>query len=263
MPQELEKLSFYYENENDEDKRLTNDRTNYLEFLTTVKYLDMVCPPNSKILDACAGTGAYCFWLAEKGHEVTAGDVIEYNLNKIRERQKDKSVLKEIYHGNILDLPHEDNSFDVVLNLGALYHMTDENNRIQAVKESLRVLRPDGIYCAAYVNRYSCVPKYHELMQDKEKFWILESVIDRGYGVDDSLFYCSSPEEIKLLMESFGLTQLHNIATDGVKFMMKDTLNALDEETYERWLNIHYKMCDVPSLLGYSEHCLYIGRKKT
>lgn len=264
MAQQIYELSEYYKNINDEDKRLTHERTSYIEFLTTAKYLDKVLMPNSKILDACAGTGVYAFYLAEseKNLEITVGDVIEHNLNQIRERQKIKPVLKEIYCGSILNLPQfEDESFDAVLNLGSLYHMTDENDRIQAVKESLRVLKQGGIYCAAYLCRYANIAKYHELMKESDKFWMFEKIFERGYSDDNSLFYTSSPEETIRLMASFGLEKIYNVATDGVKFMMKDTLNSLDDETYERWLDLHFKMCEVESLLGYSEHCLYIGRK--
>lgn len=46
----------------------------------TTRYLDKIINPNSKILDACAGTVIYAFYLAENGHKVTAGDLIEKNV---------------------------------------------------------------------------------------------------------------------------------------------------------------------------------------
>lgn len=41
----------------------------------------------------------------------------------------------------------DDNSFDVVLNFGAFYHLKDEEDRIKSIAESMRVLKPHGIYC--------------------------------------------------------------------------------------------------------------------
>jgi 2-polyprenyl-3-methyl-5-hydroxy-6-metoxy-1,4-benzoquinol methylase len=83
----LDKLEIYYD-EQDEDIRLKVDRAHSLEYLTTIRYLDKICHEPVSILDACAGTGAYCFDLAEKGHLVTAGDVVPANVNMIKEKQK-------------------------------------------------------------------------------------------------------------------------------------------------------------------------------
>lgn len=62
--------------ENDEDIRLKRAKVNNMEFLTTMKYIEQVCVPESKILDACAGTGVYAFHLANNGFKVVAGDLV-------------------------------------------------------------------------------------------------------------------------------------------------------------------------------------------
>ena len=81
----MDNLIDYYEQQ-DEDNRLNLDRAHNLEYLTTIKYLDKICHGSVSILDACAGTGAYCFYLAEKGHSVTAGDIVPANVNIIKEK---------------------------------------------------------------------------------------------------------------------------------------------------------------------------------
>ena len=72
------------------------------------------------------------------------------------------------------------------------------------------------------------------------------------------MFYASSPEEIELVMSEFRIKQLHNITTDGLKFVIRDTVNGLSDSDFDRWLDYHYKVCEARSLLGYSEHCLYM-----
>lgn len=57
------------------------------------------------------------------------------------------------------------------------------------------------------------------------------------------------------------MNQIHNVATDGMKFVIRDTVDSFNDSEFERWMNIHYQICEVKSLLGYSEHGLYIGRK--
>lgn len=111
----LNNIINYYEHQ-DEDSRLVKDRAHYLEYFTTIKYLDKICYKYEKIWDACAGTGAYCFYLAEKGHIVTAGDITPSNVSIIEEKQKENHVLHDIYTGNILNMSQfRDESFDIVL----------------------------------------------------------------------------------------------------------------------------------------------------
>ncbi len=246
--------------ENDEDLRLKRTKVNNIEFLTTMKYIEQLCKPGSRILDACAGTGTYAFHLANMGFEVVAGDLVDSNVKKIIEQQEKEPLLEQIYTGSTMDLSmFEDGSFDVVLNLGSFYHIISEKDRRKSIQESLRVLKPSGIYFIAYLNRYANIIKYID--QTTEDFQMLEKYLEKGYESEDSLFYASSPEEIELMMSKFSIEQLHNIATDGLKFFIRDTVNELSNSDFGRWMDYHYKTCEVRSLLGYSEHGLYIGRK--
>jgi ubiquinone/menaquinone biosynthesis C-methylase UbiE len=257
---EKQNIINFYEYECDEANRLTSTRMNSVEFLTTMKYLKALCPAQAEILDACAGTGVYAFPLAEMAHNVTAGDLVKYNVEKIRKKQESNHLIKKIYTGSIMDLPmFEDNSFDVVLNFGSFYHLRDEEDRVKSITESLRILKPNGIYCLAYLNRYANYIKYSDQM--KNNFDIFEEYINKGYNEASYAFYASSPEEVEALMASFNLKQLHNVATDGIKFIMNDTVNSLNEDVFQRWLNMHFSTCEIKSILGYSEHALFIGRK--
>ena len=62
-------------------------------------------------------------------------------------------------------------------------------------------------------------------------------------------------------MQTFTLSQLYNIATDGPIFTYRDSVDKMSRENFERFLKIHLKTCEVRNILGYSEHGLYIGRK--
>lgn len=137
----MENIIKYYEHQC-EDNRLREDRAHSLEYLTTIRYLDRICSKQVKILDACAGTGAYCFYLAKKGNAVIAGDIVTSNINIIKEKQKINPILQDIYTGDICNLSKfENESFDVVLCLGAFYHLHDENERRKAMLECKRVTK--------------------------------------------------------------------------------------------------------------------------
>jgi len=260
MKNEKNDLNNFYENICDENNRLSKQKVNSIEFLTTMKYLQKLCPKESKILDACAGCGVYSFPLAQLGYHVTAGDLVEFNVEQIRKKQEDNPIIDKIYVGSALDLSQfKDNSFDIVLCLGAFYHMKDKVDRDSVIKECLRVLRKDGIFFLAYLNKYSNFIKFNQ--QWNSNFNIFEEYIEKGYNEDDYLFYATTPEAVEIMMTDFGMKQLHNVATDGMKFAIKESVNSLSDEIFERYLKLHYQMCEVKCLLGYSEHALYIGQK--
>ena len=260
MKQNRDRFEAYYSRENDESLRGHRDKQGIIEFLTTECYMKKVIPPGSKILDACSGCGVYSFFPASLGHMVTAGDFVGHNVNEIQKRQKETPVLHQVYHGSVTDLSRfDDASFDVVLNMGAYYHITDVEERGKSITECLRVLKPNGLFFLAYLNKFSNIVKYHEIWKDD--FTAVERILERGFADDDSLFYQSTPEEIEALMMDHHLTVLHNVAADGFKGTITHTLNSMDDILFERYLNYHFQTCEIKSILGYSEHALMICKK--
>lgn len=258
-----ESVEAFY-NSIDEKVRLKRNKSNQIEFLTTTYYLDKIIKPNSIILDACAGGGIYSFYLADKGHNVYAGDLVDKNVADIRKNQDVQmaaSKLLEIFTGSILDLQrYKNETFDVVLNLGSHYHLTDDALRKKSFEESIRVLKKGGIYAVAYVNRYANIIKFREMFT--ADFDLLEEYRDTGFHSKNKVFYCTTPELIEKEVQACDLEILHHIATDGMKFIISDVVNALDEITFKRWMDFHLKTCEEKSVLGSSEHGLIIARKK-
>jgi ubiquinone/menaquinone biosynthesis C-methylase UbiE len=248
---------FEYYNAQDEDIRLSLDRTHRLEYLTTMRYLEKVCPTNSTILDACAGTGAYCFDLAKKGHQVTAGDLVPQNIEMIEKKNQRAPILQKIYTGNILDLSmFDDNSFDVVLCLGAFYHLHQQTDRKQAVLECKRVVKSGGVIFIAYLNRFASFMNNFSHHPDN-----FENIINEFYTGNKNVFYRSNPIEIEALMAGCQITMLNDIGTDGTAFMYPNQLETLSNDDYDKYLEYHFNTCDDKSILGYSLHGLYIGKK--
>jgi len=252
-------LSRYYETENNEDNRLRS-RGGQIEYRTTIKFLKQYCLPGLRVLDCCAGCGAYAFPLAEFGCKVTAGDPVEHNVRQIRAKQEQFPILEQVYIGDAMDLSRfESSSFDAVLNLGAFYHLTQEIDRRRTIEECLRVLRKGGILFLAYLSRYSNIIKFHSLWN--ADFTLFEDYLKDGFSGKD-LFYAASPEEVESLMSSYAVEPLHFVAADGPRFVFQDAVSEMDDALFERYMKLHLAMCEIPSLLGYSEHGLYICRKR-
>ena len=130
-----------YENYKEED-RLSTNNARRIEYLTTVRVLDELITGKKKILDCAAGTGIYAFYLADKGHEVTATDITPRHIEVIKNIAGTKPYEMD---ARVLDATNmsvfEDESFDIVLNMGPLYHLINESDRVRCFEESLRVLK--------------------------------------------------------------------------------------------------------------------------
>lgn len=152
MMTELEK----YYNKFNEEKRLKS-RHGQVEFITSMKYIHKYLPKREhgqvKILDVGAGTGRYSVALAEEGYDVTAVELVKYNLGILK--KKNSSV--KAYQGNALKLSRfPDKEFDLIILFGPMYHLYTKEDKVKALMEAKRVLKDEGTILVAYtMNEYS------------------------------------------------------------------------------------------------------------
>lgn len=254
----------YYENY-DEDKRLQKTNLHKIEFLTTINFLDRIIPPNSKVLDVCAGTGVYSFYLEGKGHSITAVDIVPKFVEIMEDKKKIFSSKINIYLGDARNLDELNlEKYDVVLCMGALYHLHHDNDRKKVIEQCMNLLNGGGILAASYINRYaSFIIEFGSMDKDIDRT-VLNDILITGHNPKEKMssFYLSSPQEINTLMNEFNIKKISNIGTDGIGYMLGDKINILNNEEYQYWMDYHYKTCQDESVIGYSLHGLYIGRKE-
>ena len=126
-----------------EDHRLTT-RHGIVEFKTTMKFIheNIVQGQKVKIADIGAGTGRYSVALAQKGHDVTAVELVDHNL-KILES---KHANVKCWPGNAMDLHFlPDETFDITLVFGPMYHLLKKEERLKAFSEACRITKKDGL----------------------------------------------------------------------------------------------------------------------
>jgi SAM-dependent methyltransferase len=128
-----------------------------LELARTLELLDRFLPaPPADVLDVGGGPGVYASILARKGYRVELIDVVPLHVEQAQataRRQPDSPFGARL--GDARTLDGEDDSFDAVLLLGPLYHLTERSDRLQALGDARRVLRPGGLVIAAAISRFA------------------------------------------------------------------------------------------------------------
>ncbi|HBR31027.1 MAG TPA: hypothetical protein DD733_02975 [Clostridiales bacterium] len=252
----FDQIKRYYENY-DEERRLFRDKTHLPEYLTTIRYFDRVFKPNRSILDACAGTGRYSFYLAKKGHTVTSCDLVDHNTNLIKSKPE-ADMLADIVVCNVLNLSQfESDNFDVVLCMGAMYHLPSDKEKIQAISECTRVCKPGGLVVLSYLNYFAVVAANLNVGLKN-----IDAVLEEFKSDSHGLWKATTPEKMEQYAKESKLEILHNLGADGISFVLADKVNAATDDDFDKWMEYIYKNCEVASTVGYSMHGLLIGRKK-
>lgn len=253
-----------YYNARNEDARLTSKHGS-VEYLTTMKYIreSVSGVDDPAILEVGAGTGRYSVTLAKEGYRVTAVELVEHNLDVLRAKLDGSERITPVL-GNALDLSFlADGSFDLTMLLGPMYHLYTEADKLQALREAVRVTKPGGRILVAYCMNEATVIQY--VFADNN----LREVTDSDLLTPD--WHCKSEpkevfelvrsEEIAALDAKIPVKRLKLIATDGATNYMRGFVDEMDEETFAKWLDFHFSTCERQDLVGASNHTLDILEK--
>ena len=247
-----------------EDERLTKDKMHKIEFITTTNYIEKYLKPGDRILEIGAGTGAYSLYYANKGYKVDAIELSKSNVEVFKTRiTKDLDV--NVIQGNAVDLSvYKDNTFDITLCLGPLYHLFKEEETTSAIKEAIRVTKPGGKIYLAFIlfdltmltwgfKEKNVYENYGENKQISENF--------KPNNAEELIFNMRYFEDVKKLIKSFNLKTINYVATDGIGRVIKDEINQMSEEEYNLYIKYHLSICEREDLIGYSGHILAILEK--
>lgn len=258
MTTDLEK----YYNKFCEDKRLTR-RYAQVEYITSMKYIHQYLEnnKNAKILDVGAGTGGYSVKLANEGYDVTAIELVKHNLGIL----KSKGSTVKAMQGTALDLSRfSENTFDMTLVFGPMYHLYTFEDKVKALQEAKRVTKQGGFILVAY-----CMNEYSVITYGFKENNIRES-IDNNKLTEDfhvvsepkDLYDYVRIEDINKYNNSANLQRIKLVAADGPANYMRPVLNSMDDDTFKLFIKYHFSTCERPELLGASAHTLDILKKE-
>lgn len=230
-------------------------------------------PPPGVIYDVGGGPGYYACWLAKKGYEVHLIDPVPLHIEQTTAesaKQPDFPVTHAEV-GDAREIERKDETADVVLFFGPLYHLTERDERIYALREALRVLRDGGLLFAVGISRFASLfdGLYSGFFDDPEFARIVErDLVDgqhRNHTENAQYFtdaYFHKPDELKQEMEEAGFQHLTTLGIEGPGVRMADFDKRWKDDVLRK--RIMYSAAKVEaenSLLGLSPHLMCIGKK--
>ena len=212
-----------------------------------------------KILDIGAGTGRYSVALAGEGYDVTAVELVKYNLGILK--QKGSTV--KAMQGNALKLSKlEDHTFDLTLLFGPMYHLFTKEEKCQALREAMRVTKKGGIIMVAYCMNEYCVLTY----AFKEKHLaecLAEGRLNEEYHSRSEmkdLYDYVRLEDINAVNEEVGIQRLQILSPDGPTNYMRNMVNEMNDEEFAHYMEYIYAICERQDLIGAAAHTVDILR---
>jgi len=259
----------YYELGN-EAGRLGAGGPGLLEFERTREIILRALPPAPAVVaDIGGGPGRYALWLAGLGYRVVHRDLVPLHVGQVTSAAATAAVSVDSAVGDARDLDLADASADAVLLLGPLYHL-DRDDRIRALREAGRVVRPAGPVLGAAITRWA--PRLDGILAQRlyakqPEFWQLVDVVERT-GVLEPLFpgsFCGfthRPDELRAEAVAAGLDVGDLVCVEGAAIMLSDlTQRAADPEDWRIVLDCSRALERVPEVMGVGPHLIVTARR--
>jgi len=238
------------------------------EFLLTCRMLDRYIRPGDSVLDIGGGPGRYSLHLAQKGCDVTLLDLSPNNADFAMDKARELGLSIKAQCG---DARFADSlltgAFDHVLLMGPMYHLLEEADRVTAMNAALRLLKPGGVIYVSFINIFAgliyAMKFKPEAVIDPNETPFMECIYN-GISYAGTAFtqaFFIQKDEMLPFMARFPLEKLHFFGQEGITSPCEQNLTA-QPEVAEAWLDLSERLWERDDLLNYSEHLMYVGRKK-
>lgn len=258
----LKALTNFYSNY-DEDGRLLS-KHGQVEFLTTMRYIEKYLRPGMRVLEIGSATGRYSHALARQGYRVDAVELVQHNIDIFNSlTQSGENVT--IRQGNAKDLDfYEDETFDMTLLLGPMYHLYTEEDQMKALSEAIRVTKKGGIVIAAYCGNDATMVQFcfgKGMLKEQRYRDLVDFDTFKASSDPAELFELYRIEDIDALMANFHTERMHFVGTDMATNYMRTVIDEMDDEFFQLYLKYHFTICERADMVGISHHFLDVFRK--
>jgi ubiquinone/menaquinone biosynthesis C-methylase UbiE len=234
--------------------------------------LRYLSPAPGTIVDVGGAAGAHALWLAERGYRVHLVDAVPRLVQEARRRSQTAAhQICTCQVADARDLPFGDGIAEAALLLGPLYHLTERADRLRALREVYRVLRPGGVMFAAAISRWASALDgvARDLFVDPAFADIVERDLEHGQhrnATDNWEYFTTAyfhrPDELEAEVVAAGYTSLSVLGLGGPGWMLADF--------NERWahprkredlLRVARALEREASIVGVSAHLVAVGTK--
>jgi ubiquinone/menaquinone biosynthesis C-methylase UbiE len=262
----------FYANEMEED-RLETDLFK-LEGLRTKEIISRyLSKENMQIADIGGGAGYYAFWLQVKGHPVSLVDLSPKHIELVGEHSTRSGIqLASFSTGDATALEFKDGQFDLVLLLGPLYHLVGKADRLRALSEARRILKPGGIVLTAVISRYASLMDgfKRDLVRNDDFEKILCQDLQSGVHLNETgnpeyftTAYLHTPAEIKTEISASGLHFEKLIAIESFGWIADDCAGKSRDSSYMKKLFALINLVESnDDLIAMSPHIMAVATKK-
>jgi ubiquinone/menaquinone biosynthesis C-methylase UbiE len=264
-------MRVYYE-AGREQARLTRGVS--IEFTRTQELILRHAPPAPAVIyDIGGGTGPYAFWLAELGYLVHLRDKMPLHIEQAQQLMASHSTLASLAVGDARQVDLLDESAHLVLLLGPLYHLTEQEDRVQALREAYRLLRPGGVLLAVGISRYASLldGMMRGLLDDPVFREIVRTDLATGQHRNPAhhpgyftTAYFHQPAELRQEVQDAGFDKTTLYAVEGPLGLAQAAEDRWgDPELRERYLEaVRWIECD-QALMAVSSHLMVVGNKSS
>jgi ubiquinone/menaquinone biosynthesis C-methylase UbiE len=230
-------------------------------------------PAPATVLDVGGGPGSHACWLAARGYKVHLIDITPLHVELARQASasQPEAPLAGAEVGDARALSWPDETADAVVLFGPLYHLTNRADRLQALRETHRVLRPGGVLLAAAISRFASAldglcrgflkdPQFADIVRRDLTDGQHRNPTGRPEYFMDTFFH--HPDELRseVVEAGFGIAGVY--AVEGPCWLLADFDAWWDNGAYrERLLQIARALEAEPSLLGVSAHLFAAATK--
>jgi len=267
MSREVKK--YYDENAQKEWERLDNPYSR-IEFFSTLHLIEKYFPGNGHILDAGCGPGRYSIELLKKNFQVTLYELSKKALDIAREKIEGLELkANELICSDVRKLDQlPSKQFDGILLMGPLYHIQNQNDRIDVLKKARNLLKNDGVILIAYLNSWGI------LKAGVTEFWenfstpqgIQELLDENSFNKEKSFtdVYFSTPPAAKEEVKKAGFEIISYAGAESFLSGISTEVKRLHSEQpgiYSNLLNAAIETCEKPQYRDATEHLHIVARR--
>jgi hypothetical protein len=209
--------------------------------------------------------------LAKQGHAVTLNDLSKKSLQIAwKNAEKESVTFEATIHANALDIKQHtsEDSFDMVLCLGPLYHLLRPNERMEVIKNSIYAAKSGGYIVLAFVTIYAHLrdmARHDPSRLSKEwefyKTYLHDGIYTRKTNNESYHVY---PADLEKELE--GLERhakvLKVVSCEGfLGFEGARALVNLRDEELEQWIDVVMQSADDNQTLNAADHLIVLLQK--